>query len=372
MVAKLTAGKSKFEYARDLRTLYRTLCGEKPSWLTYHFNQGTPFGQHLLRALAECEARVPQLGQRFVRDLHAVKHVSASIDTAAWMARFEELVQKFAEILVARALCSIDWPVGTVIEFEPVNKSNGKRPEFSVQTPTHLWLFEVKCPSFIAYQESRSLNPNQLPIRSFMRDAPYVAGETVTLPRDNTMKDFLRSAQAKFAGFATGSVSGILVVVWDPYMYEAISVLMHPQAGLLTENSWFKVNDITVTFPDVSGVIVLNRLEQLKRGAQEKLGYIDPFLLGGADALPNTWCPNIGQGDLEHSIAKGFDAYHFEATAIGADYAITDFVMWREPSHVMGRRIARNRRRKHSRGLLLQTVSSIALRMPKQQISYVP
>jgi len=267
MATKLAATKNRGEYAVDFLTLYHELCGEKPGWLSYHFDRLTPFGQHLITALIDCEERVPNLGYRFVRELHAVKHVPADVDLAAWKARFEELVQKFAEILVARVLCSIDWPADTVIKFEPLNKSNGKRPEFSVQTPERLWLFEVKCPSFIAHQESRSLNPHQLPIRGFMRDAPHMAGETVTLPRDNTMKDFLESARGKFVGFDAGEVIGILVVVWDLHMYEAISVLMHPQAGLLTKNSWLKIKDVPKTFPEVAGVIVLNRLEQLKLGA---------------------------------------------------------------------------------------------------------
>lgn len=353
--------KNKGELAVDFMTEYLDLCREKPGWLSYHFANVTPFGQYLLAALVKCEERVPGLGYRFIREFHAVKYVSAATEPAAWKARFEELIQKLAELLVARALCTVDWPADTLIEFEPVNKSNNKRPEFSVRTPERLWLFEVKCPSFIAHQENRSLNPHQIPIRGFMRDAPHIAGETVTLPRDNTLKDFLKSAQEKFAGFDAGGATGILVVVWDLYMYEAISVLMHPQAGLLTENSWFMVGDEPVKFPDVAGVIVLNRLEQLKQGAQERIDHIDPFRLGGPDALPNTWCPNIGVGDLDPTVASGFDAHHFEATAIGADYSITDYVMWIEPPSEMGRRIARARRRRQSRDALMCSVSPLAL-----------
>lgn len=364
MTTTLTAAKTKGEHAAAFLTLYHDLCGDKPGWLSYHLGRLTPFGQHLLAALVDCEERVPQLGYRFVKELHAVKYVPTALDPAAWKARFEELVQKFAEILVARALCTIDWPAGTVIEFEPLNKSNGKRPEFSVRTPERLWLFEVKCPSFIAHQQNRAVNPHQLPIRGFMRDAPHMAGETVTLPRDNTIKDFLVSAQQKFAGFDTVDVTGILVIVWDLNMYEAISVLMHPQAGLLTENSWFKVNDATVTFPEVDGVIVLNRLEQLKQGAQERIDHIDPFELGGPDALPSTWCPNLGVNDLDAKIAAGFDAFRHEGAGIAADYSIMDYVMWFEPPSAMARRTAREHRRRQVIGMLMGGTSPLALLPP--------
>lgn len=357
--ATATTAKSRRELARDFLRLYARLCGADRGWLSYHFGRLTPFGEHLLAAMVECELRVSGLGYRFVKELHAVKYVPSAIDLAAWKARFEELIQKFAEILVARSLCKIEWPPGTVIEFEPINRSNGKRPEFSVRTPERLWLFEVKCPSFIAHQENRSNNPHQLPIRGYMRDAPHMAGETVTLPRDNTVKDFLLSAQQKFAGFDEGGVTAILIVVWDLNMYEAISVLMHPQAGLLTENSWFKVDDVRVSFPDIAGVIVLNRLEQLKQGAQERIDHIDPFELGGADALPNTWCPNIGVGDLDPLVAAGFDAFHFEGTAIAADYSVMDYVMWFEPPSAMARRIGRRRRRERPIGRFLSGVSPL-------------
>ena len=349
------------EHALKFVKRYTDLCADSTSWLSYHFAHLTPFGRNLLGALSDCEVRVPGLGYRFIDELHLVKYTPSQVDAAGWRARFEELIQKFAEILVGRALCLVEWPDDSIIEFEPLNKSSGKRPEFSVTTKEKTWLFEVKCPSFIAHQQARSTNKHQLPIRSFMRDAPHFEGETVTLPRDNTIKDFLKSAQEKFEGFAQGDVTGILVVVWDEHMYEAIGALCHPQAGLLTENSWFKKKDLAVTFPDISGVIVLNRLEQLKAGAQERADSIDPFQLGGPDALPNTWCPSSGVGDLDPSLSKSFDAFHFEGTAIGADYSMMDYVMWFEPPGAIAQRIARERRRRQRARLLKEGTSTVAI-----------
>ena len=336
----------KRQHIADLLAGYLGIFGNKTGWLSYHFAYRTPFGSHLLNALAECEMRVPGLGQRFIQDLAAVKYVPSKQSDEGWKARFEELIQKFSEILVARALCHIDWPDGTRIEFEPLNSTNGKLPEFSVTTPDRIWLFEVKCPSFITHQESRAANAHQLPIRSFLRNAPHLEGQTVTLPRDNTLKDFLASAQEKFEGFGDGEITGILIVIWDTRMYEAIGVLCHPEAGLLTAKTWLTADGAPRTFPDVSGAIIINRLEQLKLGAQERVDHLNPFELGGPDALPSTWCPNLGVGDLDPLVASGFDAFHFEGTAMAAEYSMMDYVLWFEaPSSIARHDRGRRRRR---------------------------
>ena len=151
----------------------------------------TRFGLRLLAALTVCEDREPGLGRRLLEELAAIKYVPLANDEAGWKAGFEQLIQKFAEVLVARLLCEAPWPEGTRIECEPQNRVTGARPEFAVRSPERTWLFEVKCPAFIKYQAGRRANPAQLPVRSFLRDLPMLQGTEVTLPRDNVLKDFL-------------------------------------------------------------------------------------------------------------------------------------------------------------------------------------
>lgn len=341
--------------AADLVDRYHELCGAGGGWLSYHLGGPTRFGSSLIWALAECELNVPGLGRRLVEDLHAVRYVPAAVNLEAWKARFEELIQKLAEVLVARTLCMVRWPTGTEIQYEPVNPSNGKRPEFSVVTPDRTYLLEVKCPSFIKHQERRGSNEHHLPVRSVMRDV-LAEGATATLPRDGTIKDFLVSAQAKFENFTEDAAEGYLIVVWDQHMYEAIGSLNHPETGLLTPASWYKKGGLAVTFPDVSGVIVINRLEQLKAGAQEMSEFPDVFQLGGPNSLPNTWHPN-GAVELDELLSGAFDAQHFEGLGIAADYSMLEYILWMKPA---GERAARDAHRRRRRTMLRQLEAGVS------------
>jgi hypothetical protein len=319
-----------------LQDLYGELIAGRRAWLDYHLSPlgPTPFGARLLLALHACERREPGLGRRLIEELAQVRYVPAAQGEDGWKSGFEQLIQKLAEILVCRLLCAVQWPEGSRIECEPRNRRTGKRPEFAVFTPGRTWLFEVKCPTFIKHNGQRHSNPAQLPVRSPFRDMPMFDETAVTLPRDNVLKDFLESAEAKFADFGDEPRTSILVVVWDSFMYEAISVLAHEQTGLLTENSWLKRDDARVPFASVDGVIVVNRQAELVKSAREKFdcSVADPFMLGAEGDLPSVWCPNLGVGELDPAIARAFDAYPVGDAAIASDYAKTDFVLWLEPA----------------------------------------
>lgn len=316
----------------SLQQYYIQLIAGQRAWLSYHLSRETqtPFGTRLLNALAACEVRESGLGRDLVRGFAEIRYVPAAHNLVAWKAGFEQLIQKFAELLVCRVLCEIPWPDVNRIECEPKNPRTGARPEFVVYTPSRTWLFEVKCPAFVKHQENRRANPAQLPVRSFLRDIPFLEGAEVTLPRDNVIKDFLASAERKFAGFNEHSRTGILVVVWDTHMYEAVSVLAHDEVGLLTENSWLQKEGARVPFSSVDGVIVINRQEELKAAAQERYDCLaaDPFAIVREGSLPNVWCPNVGVGELDPLIAQAFDAWPVDAVGIASDYAKMDFVTW--------------------------------------------
>ncbi|HVR90561.1 MAG TPA: hypothetical protein VHG29_05665 [Novosphingobium sp.] len=330
--------------ADQLAQLYHTDTKGERRWLSYHLADDavTPFGKQLLVALAVIEQRLPHAGTQLVRELADIRYVPTADDRSAWQAGFEQLVQKFAEILVARVLLEAEWPAGTIFAFEPLNPVTGARPEILIDTPDRQWLFEVKCPAFIDYQMRRAMNGKQLPVRGPLGALPGMR-EGATLPRDNVFKDFLASAERKFTGFTAKDRTGILVVVWDGYMFEATSALSHAEAGLLTENSWHVDAGARVAFEAVDGVIVLNHLEILKVAAQGKFKprREDAFTIGGDGQPPNVWCPNLGRGDIDPHIAKVFDASHFEGVAMAAEYAPMDFVTWIDPdaaSRVAGRR----------------------------------
>lgn len=154
---------------------------------------------------------------------------------------------------------------------------------------------------------------------------------SATLPRDNVLKDFLESAEVKFTEFSSKPRIGILVVLWDGYVFEATSALCHEEAGLLTEKSWFLQDGHRVAFDAVDGVIILKHLEILKLAAQEQpCRRDDPFMIGGDGQPPNVWCPNLGCEDIDPFVSKIFDASPISALLDIADYSPKDYVMWLE------------------------------------------
>lgn len=339
---------------------YRQVTGGRREWLSVHLAAGavTAFGTRLLEALAAIDARLRGAGIRFVEELAAIRYVPTRDDPAAWKAGFEQLVQKLGEILVARTLFDSDWPKGTRFALEPTNPVTGAKPEILIDTPAHQWLFEVKCPAFIDYQDRRDANGRQLPVRGPLGDVPGMRDGT-TLPRDNVLKDFLASAERKFRDFSKKPRTGLLVVLWDGYIFEITSALSHAEAGLLTEKSWHRRDGARVAFDAIEGVIVLNHLEVIKVAAQEKwqARQDDPFRIETAGQPPNVWCPNLGRGALDPDIARLFNARPLHEVALAADYAPKDFVLWIDPAAA-----AREHRRAQRKRRLLVGASTLTAR----------
>lgn len=336
---------------------YRRLTGDRREWLSVHLAASavTPFGERLLEALAVIEARLSGAGARFVEELAAIRYEPRADDKAAWKAGFEQLVQKLGEIVVVRTLFQADWPEGTTFAIEPPNPVTGARPEILVDMPARQWLFEVKCPAFIDYQDRRDANGRQLPVRGPLGEVPGIRNGT-TLPRDNVLKDFLESAERKFRDFSAKPRTGLLVVLWDGYIFEITSALSHAEAGLLTYKSWHQRDGVRVPFNAVDGVVILNHLEVIKVAAQEiwQARQDDPFRIETVGQPPNIWCPNLGHGALDPVIARLFNARPLGEVAVAADYAPKDFVMWINPAAA-----AREHRRAQRKRRLLNGASSL-------------
>lgn len=328
---------------------YFRLTDGRREWLSVHLAPDaiTPFGARLLGALAVIDARLPGAGYRFVEELADIRYVPTQDDPAAWRAGFEQLVQKFGEILVARTLFEANWPDGTRFALEPTNPVTGAKPEILIDTPAHQWLFEVKCPAFIDYQDRRDANGRQLPVRGPLGDVPGMRVGT-TLPRDNVLKDFLESADRKFRDFSNKPRTGLVVVLWDGYIFEITSALSHAEAGLLTDKSWYRRDGTRVAFESVEGVIVLNHLEVIKVAAQEKwkARQDDPFRIEPVGQPPNVWCPNLGRNALDPDLARLFNAHPLDEVRFAADYAPKDFVIWIDPAAAAREHLRAQRKRR--------------------------
>ena len=142
---------------------------------------------------------------------------------------------------------------------------------------------EVKAPSLLAHEAQRSSRPMQAGGRVFSQNQLLaIAGgkEKLTLPRDNPVKDFLVSADAKFAAFRMqdNDFFGLLAIVWDDFIYEPITALLHPASGLFTGNSFARdADDGPIRFPHIDGVLLISHLHMKWALAED--GGDNPFSL---------------------------------------------------------------------------------------------
>ena len=301
-------------------------------WFHWLFARGPsrPFVAYLITACVECELKLPGLGWALIRDVASISGREKN------EADYESLLQKLSEVLVLRQLLVLAWPEGTTFAHEPAAGPGGKRPELKAETNDAVYLFEVKAPSLLSHQRSRSENPVQFPGRMFegaMRK--MMAGDQKPiLPRDNPVKDFLMSAEAKFAPFAGEKpVYGVLIVVWDDFIYEPITSLVHEASkGLLTAETFARNGDGTpITFPHVDAVFLIRHLLYFQQGAAETLTERrHAFDFGGERDLPNVHVPVPGGKEVPGFIRTGLRALQFDDEQLQnfADYRPQEFIMW--------------------------------------------
>lgn len=301
-------------------------------WFAFHFNQiaPRPLCFSIVGACADCEKKLPGLGFQFIKDIAAIRGKEKHDP------HYDQLLQKLAELLVLRQLLTLDWPEGTVFQHEPVAFAGGKRPELRVVTLDRSFLFEVKTPSLREHNRARKTNPFQAPSRALPIEQikALVGNAGLTLPRDNPVKDFLVDADEKFAQFKVAKAeTSVLVIVWDDFFYEPITVLKHAQCGLLTENSYLKdATGAAVQFANIDAVVVVRHLAYFDKAAGERpLEEREHALdFGGEHSLPNVF---IAIGDKElvpDGIRQGLRAVSWDDPKLqsAADYRPQDIVFW--------------------------------------------
>jgi hypothetical protein len=300
-------------------------------WFAYHFRSWPPhpFAASLLAASASLDERVPGLGKQLLLEIASLggreKH----------RPDYDQLIQKLAEVMVLARLLELPWPKGSCFQREPA-VLGGKRPELLVKSNLGDFLFEVKAPALLEHAQRRSSNGAQLPARVIsLKNANSLFGaDNITLPRDNPVKDFLISADAKFRPFKTsGDAIGILVIVWDDFIYEPITALVHEHSGLLTTNSFARDgNDRPLTFPNVDAVILIRHLSYFCRAAgdQPLIERTHAFDFGDSNALPNVYIPVAGGKCLSGFVREGLRAWPLDHPFLqtAAEYRPQDIVMW--------------------------------------------
>jgi len=300
-------------------------------WFGYHAQNRTPFMVSLARACSNLTRISPDAPERMLRELAGIGGRDRNRDD------YNQLIQKISEILVLQQVCLMPWSDDTRLEIEGSAPGSPRQVDCVATLPDGSKIgFEVKAPAYLDHTDRRGRGGLQIPARGpdGAVDAVRRIGENIILPRDNTIRDFLRSANEKFAAFkAAGPATGLLVIVWDDYNYEAISPLVHERTSLLTPNSYSRQGDRPETYPNVDAVIVLRHLTYFSHASAEHPlpdERAHCMHLGGAGALPNVLIPVPGGAQVPDGISAGLNALPLGCDALAnlADYHANDIVMW--------------------------------------------
>ena len=292
-----------------------------------------PFVEALLDVLLEIDKEIPGYAQRTADALMALG------GTERYEPHYEQILQRLAEVHVVAQVVRAPWPTAMEFEDEPIAPGSAKNPELVARGEGHEIGFEVKAPSPLAQERSRRSRPVQAGGRVFTRSqTEHWAGgpKNLTLPRDNAVKDFLLSADAKFQGFRAENSEfvGVLVVVWDDFIFEPITSLVHPASGLFTPNSFAFDADGPTPFASVDGVVVVSHLRILKNAMAED-GDTRPFEMGRQafayaldPARPPAYIPNPYGRGVPQAVREVLKAQPLEQLSNMAEYHPQDLIHW--------------------------------------------
>ena len=305
-------------------------------WFTYHFNFYNYGLEHhmaasIVNSCLKVENFIPGFAFKFIENIAAIS------GSTKYLPHYEQLIQRLAELYIIGKAVDFKWQEGTVFRLEPTIGDSKKNPEITIETPHYIIGIEVKSPSLIQHVNKRNENPIQLSARSqqILEVAKGMHKENVTLPRDNPVKDFLISANEKFASFKEHSVKDFysaLFIVWDDFIYEPITALNSPFSGLLTENSFYKDKDgNAVKFPNVDNVILIRHMHQLIRATRD-----EPFMDDVSHTLdytagnvfpPKVFVPINNSDKIPQDFIDAFELLPLQGM-MGAEYHPSDWIFW--------------------------------------------
>ena len=186
---------------------------------------------------------------------------------------------------------------------------------------------------------NRYSNPEQLVIRHpsiFEKAKKNSSLDKMTLPRDNPVKDFLKSADKKFENFKKDSkFFSILFIIWDDFIYEPISAINGNPSGLFQTGSFARnSDDERLKFPNVDAVFLDRHLIQFIKATRSqsllhnKKHAMDYGLINEFPHKIIIPCPDSKIAkDIPHEILECFQVVE-PSPSLGAEYCATDFVYW--------------------------------------------
>lgn len=305
-------------------------------WLRWNFDQiriarETYFAQDTLNALVRCDDSMPGFANAML------DRVASFTGAEMNLADYGQVLRWLGELVVTHHFVTWQWPVPVTFEHEPAVPPDGMNPEVLITAKDWRFGVEVKTPDVESFAASRHQCETQYLARVATQNAaPAPAGSTV-YPRDNPVKDFLQSANAKFAGFREdANFYSALFIVWDDFINEPISGLLSPSSGLLTPNSFDREDDGTArTYPAVDAVVLLRQQHQLRLGtanqppADERASFLD---YGAVDRFPpNAVIPLATGREPPDAVVEVLQAYLPEPT-MGAEHVPAELVWWISPN----------------------------------------
>ena len=311
---------------------------KKWHWFGYHFNyylQGVehPFAKSIVDTLIEIDKYTPGIKDDFV------KRIASLSGREKFEPHYEQLMQILAELVIIRKLYTYEWTEKINFEHEPTAGNSKKNPEVCLILPETTIGVEVKSPQILNHKRTREKSKVQLPSRNMLIDIDIVQwakeSNELCLPRDNPVKDFLISANEKFASFKKldSNFIGFLIIVWDDFVYEPISTLLNDISGIFTPNTFVKTKGgENEKFENVDYVLVTSHLHQFQHLAGERpvLIDIDNVLDYGKVGFPfkiiikNPYSTK----ELPANVIKCLQAVESDAK-LGAEFVSSDFILWR-------------------------------------------
>lgn len=282
-----------------------------------------PFVVELSELLSSLEQAEPGIAIEMIDRIAAIGGIGE--------VQFEGIIQILAELYVAGGALQT---AGSGLDSQPLfchepRKSGGKNPEFEACSTGKWYAVEVKTPRLVAYSREREANEMQITARLPNLKALGPA----TLPRDNPVKDFLISADAKFADYRKyrSESTMILAIVWDDFVQESVSALLSPGSGLLTKNSFYRdENNRAIFFPNIDGVLLIRHQHQLIRATREEpiLDGQTAFQYHGPPFPPKALILNPAGNVVPPEVIAALQATSIKALSNFAEYNPPDLIMW--------------------------------------------
>lgn len=300
-------------------------------WLGYNFTPGTEgfvtVGGRTVIALAQVDAMMPGFANEQLARLEALG--GSGMD----LGHYAQIVSWYAELLVNLKLAGHPWPASTTFLMEPTAGESKFNPEVAIKLNDAGTLgVEVKAPNLLEHAKKRQTQPWQLTGRTEI--TPAALDGSVTLPRDNPVKDFLVHADKKFAGFraADPDFRSLLVIVWDDFINEPLTALLSPSSGLLTPGSFHRQNDKAVEYPNIDAILLVRHQHQIVRALAgssviDDRAHLLDFGRRGSFP-PHALVTNPIGKDLPAAFLDAVEAVPIEELTGAAEYHPGEIIMW--------------------------------------------